>query len=607
MFQPWLQQNKLSEVDFSARLFPPATDRAFWEGVTSSVHIQKAETFLGYEWPLIRATQYMAFHQHGDRLAQETPHFARREALLALVLGEITEYKGRFLPDICDGIFAICEETFWGLSAHAHYICKPRPLLPAADDTFIDLFAAMTAEMLAVTCYILHDALQDFCPALLTRIEYEVDRRIIKPYLSRYDFSWMGNRGNRVNNWNPWILSNILTVFLTMQPRRSALEAGIRKMFAEINHYYAGMPEDGGCDEGPGYWAEAGGALFSFCDQLFIASNGNVDFFRDEKLHRIGYYIIKVHINDYYFVNFADCNTNFNNAVMDYPLYGFGLRTGDKSFQTFAAMLKRCQSRNDTIRDHGSIKTVLFSLIYADALDQTGDFTHNPMYVLPDLQCAYIREGDWFYAAKGGHNKESHNHNDIGNIIVYHKGQPVLIDAGCGLYTKDTFSDQRYTIWTMQSGWHNLPCINGVEQKEGEQYYANGFHVAGKTVTVSFQSAYPEEAGVAKAVRQISAQRNGITITDTFAFTKEHNTVQLHYLTTLVPEITPNGVLLGETYLLSASVPAAVQWKSFDADPKLTASWGTDGLYRIAFTANCAETLTVDVTLQHKQQKRPPQ
>ena len=38
---------------------------------------------------------------------------------------------------------------------------------------------------------------------------------------------------------------------------------------------------------------------------------------------------------------------------------------------------------------------------------------------------------------------------------------PVIIDAGVGTYTRQTFSSERYTIWTMQSNYHNLPMING--------------------------------------------------------------------------------------------------------------------------------------------------
>ena len=39
--------------------------------------------------------------------------------------------------------------------------------------------------------------------------------------------------------------------------------------------------------------------------------------------------------------------------------------------------------------------------------------------------------------------------------------------AGVGTYTRQTFSSERYTIWTMQSNYHNLPMINGVPQKYG--------------------------------------------------------------------------------------------------------------------------------------------
>ena len=38
-----------------------------------------------------------------------------------------------------------------------------------------------------------------------------------------------------------------------------------------------------------------------------------------------------------------------------------------------------------------------------------------------------------------------------------------------GTYTKQTFGKDRYTIWTMQSNYHNLPMINGVPQKFGQE------------------------------------------------------------------------------------------------------------------------------------------
>jgi hypothetical protein len=75
-----------------------------------------------------------------------------------------------------------------------------------------------------------------------------------------------------------------------------------------------------------------------------------------------------------------------------------------------------------------------------------------------------------FLAMKGGDNNESHNHNDVGSFIVYKNGKPVLIDAGVGEYTKQTFSPDRYKIWSMQSLYHNLPSFDGVGQVNGSQY-----------------------------------------------------------------------------------------------------------------------------------------
>lgn len=75
-------------------------------------------------------------------------------------------------------------------------------------------------------------------------------------------------------------------------------------------------------------------------------------------------------------------------------------------------------------------------------------------------------------AAKGGHNDESHNHNDIGHFVLYLDGLPVVVDAGVETYTKMTFGPQRYDIWTMQSAWHNLPTIGGLRQLPGATYGA---------------------------------------------------------------------------------------------------------------------------------------
>ncbi|MBQ1217839.1 MAG: heparinase II/III family protein [Clostridia bacterium] len=593
MFQTWLKQHDLRDITFLPRIFPSASDRAFWEKHTTEAQIRNAEALLGYEWPLIRASQYMEFHRSGNRLAQEDPHFARRRALITLFFGEVAENKGRFLPDLCDGLFLICEETYWGLSAHSAPT-RSGDTIPNAADPHLDLFSAQTAENVAMIYHILGDSIRKYCPRLMDRIEYEMDRRIIQPYLNHADYWWMGYGSKNVNNWNPWILSNLLIAWLTTDQRRSVVERGIQKMLKEINVYYRVMPEDGGCDEGPDYWTVAGAKLFLFCKTLYDASAGAIDFFGDEKLKRIGRYMTAANIRGRRAANFADCPSLFG-GNLDAGAYGFGKAIRDEGLCRLGATLRRLRG---SWQQCNTVYESVLSLIYTEEMEQVGDFVPEECYVLPNLQTAYVRAGNWYYAAKGGHNNESHNHNDVGSFMVYYDGAPVLVDPGCGVYTKDTFSGRRYTIWTMQSGWHNLPLFNQTEQMNGKQFCADRFEVAEKTTHVSFADAYPKEAGLSAAERRISICEDGVSWVDSFRFSRDGNSFEEHVITLLTPTPTEGGVLLGDKFFLRTDLPVRVERKEFEGDPKLCRPWGQDHLYRLSFSAHCGAEAEVRFSLE---------
>lgn len=602
MFEKWLLENDLSSIQLDQPLFPPASDRVFWSACLDPQEIKNAEEYLNYNWPMIRASQFMAFHRQGDRLAQEKPYFERRKVLLRLMLGELAEYKGRFLQDLCDGVFLVCEETFWGLSAHFRSI-HAGELLPSGEKQYIDLFAAETAELLVVFRHLFARELEDYCPDLLDRLDYELDRRIIKPYLAHTDFLWMGY-GRRVNNWNPWILSNVLTVFLLLVKDRAMLETGIAKMFTELDHYYLQIPDDGGCDEGPHYWDVAGGRLFAFCDRLYVLSGGRINFFTDEKLKRIMLYPVHAHISGCRFANFADGSSRImdNN---DYILYVNGLRTGLDRLCALADTLKKAQASGNPIwmRRVGSFCAELYGRIYAERIESDPAQIVDDFTVLPDTQVAYLRRGSWYCAAKGGFNGESHNHNDVGSFMAYHKGEPVLIDPGCGVYRKETFTPAlRYTIWTMQSAWHNLPLVNGQMQKPGKEFRADAFGGEDGTVQISFAGVYGEEAGLRELRRRIDLTAEGLTLADTFTLDREENTVCEHFMTTLKPEVRENAVTLGEDFLLFSTTPCTVEIDEMPIadDPKLYTDWAVDVLYRVRFCFPCGKTLATKFVLKER-------
>ena len=253
---------------------PPSTARPFWtalEPETRDAIAQMAAKVAGHGYEPLPATLFLDYARTGNRSRFEAVQSSRRHHLQALVLAECAAGDGRALDGIADGVWTICEETFWGLPAHLG--AQRRGVgLPDVTEPIIDLFAAETAALLAWTQFLVGGGLDQVNPLLRERIALEIDRRILAPFRDRDDFSWMGLRGDHpVNNWNPWILSNVLACALLLErdPRRRAVT--VHKALRSLDRFLDGYADDGGCDEGPSYWARAGGSLF---DCLELVSRG---------------------------------------------------------------------------------------------------------------------------------------------------------------------------------------------------------------------------------------------------------------------------------------------------------------------------------------------
>lgn len=593
MFFEWSDKQRFKEVDFSNPLFPKAKDREFWNSKYDQGTVDKAEELLGYEWPLVRATQHMAFVKTGDRRAQEVPYLARRNALASLFYGEILEYKGRFLPDIVDGVYVICEETAWTLSAHCAIEGQN---IPMGFPKHIELFSAETAALLSAIYYALYDELNEFCPEILIRIKQEVTKRILDTYLVRTDYWWFGYSERKPNNWNPWVLSSVLTSYLLLGVERPILDAAIKKLFTEIEHYYKVMPEDGGCDEGFVYWMHAGGKLLEFCDRVYVATNGVINVFNDEKLKNILRFIYRAYIGDNWFVNFADGSSKVTSAAVPALSYLCGIRTGDDNFLAFA----KARNNPDEILNALSAMRSINAIIYAKEIEKIDkQFKPDEICVLPDLQTCYMRDGKWFYAAKGGFNNESHNHNDVGSFMAFYDNSPLLVDAGCGVYTKKTFSSERYDIWTMQAQWHNLPVINGYDEPFGSEFKCSKFETEGKTTTIEFADAFVKEAGVKELTRSICFA-DGIDVTDKFCFEKDINSVSEHFITPLKVEIKEGKAIIDGRFCLYADKGCDIVLDNvdFEGDASLTKAWDTDKMNRICFNFSAEKKDEITISLR---------
>jgi len=579
---------------------PRAADRSHWEALPDDVRrhmIQAAEANLKMEWPTLPATLWLEFRRNGNRSNFEAVQSERRARLQELLLGECAEGAGRFLDDIANGIWATCEETFWGYPAHLD-LQKAGIGLPDASEPVVDLFASEAGALLAWSCYLLGERLDQVSPMIRPRVAMEVERRILKPCRERIDFWWMGLHpkfGYSVNNWNPWINSNWLATNLLLESDADQRAAAVCKVLRSLDVFLAGYHPDGGCDEGPNYWGRAGGSLCDCLELVLSASGGALDFFRLPVVREIGRYIYRAHIYNDWFVNYADTQ-----ARVQLPaalVFRYGLRIGDENMQALAAFTASehggAPARNESIGRH---LPALFGLSALQAAPRNQPLRREVW--LPGIQvmAGRCKEGSargLYLSALGGHNGKSHNHNDVGSFIVYADGQPAIIDVGVETYTAKTFGKQRYDIWTMQSGYHNLPTIGGVMQAAGRQFAATDISYradeCGAEFRLNIAGAYPPQAGVQSWERILRLDRvaNQIEIGDAYALSKASAEITLTLMTPSKPVRTGTGELALDavTVLYDGEVfMARVEEISLE-DALLRKTWG-ERLYRILLVAD---------------------
>lgn len=490
--------------------------------------VSYGENFLHYEYPRIFATDFMDFSRTGNRVRFENRFFARRLALNALVLAECVEDQGRFLDDIANGIFAICEESAWQLPPHNSYERDaPQLLLPDTSAPVLDLFACETGSILAVACYLLKSRLDSISPFIVKRVRNELKNRIITPYLTQH-FWWMGNGKEPMNNWTIWCTQNVLLSVFLLGETPEIKKQVFLKACQSADYFLDEYGTDGCCDEGAQYYRHAGLCLFNTLEILnAVADNAFFALYQDEKIRNIAGYILNVHIDDKYYVNFADCSPVAGRCTSREFL--FALRTRNSAMAQFAAQDFMAGGTDSLLLPaENNLYYRLqngFTAAQIRAHCDPGCRVPHPDLFYPSTGLFIARDDALYLAVKGGDNADSHNHNDTGSFTVYKNGRPFLIDVGVESYTKKTFSPQRYEIWTMQSAYHNLPTVNGVMQKDGEQYRATEVRYSlgdeRCEIEMNIAEAYPPEAGLLYYRRKAALQKGKeIVIRDSFAFTE---------------------------------------------------------------------------------------
>lgn len=587
--------------------FPAYHERAKWDALPATLRakiIEEGERSLRYQWQSVPATAYLDYVRTGNRDTMQRISGKNSSALLRLVVAELVEGKGRFLDQIINGVWAHCEMTTWSLSAHLS-AQRAGTGLPDVQDPIIDLGVGNTSALLAWTHYFFKAAFNKVNPLIAKRIEYEINRQVLQPYYTRNDFWWMAldKEGALVNNWNVWVNYNTLLTILLMENDPQKRVAGIYKSMRSVDQFINYYKDDGACEEGPAYWSHAGGMLFNYLNLLESATKGSINIFDHPLIKNIGTYICKAYVTGDWWLNYADASAKLHPDPQ--LIYAYGNAINDSTMQSFGRFLAREQGRED----HplwGAIDATLEYLFNHSVLLQGNAAAPSlPAFWLSQTQIMAAREktsapGGFYFSAIGGHNAESHNHNDVGTCILFYNEQPLLIDVGAEVYTRQTFGPERYSIWTMRSAYHNVPLINGTEQPFGRQYAAKNAEYKNDAQLIKFSldlaPAYPAAAKVKQWVRTYELRRGrSFSIKDKYVLEENKGNSELHFMTSASIQKVKEGLLRFTTEKGAVDLaysPTALQpeLESIEVkDTRLLQSWPKK-ITRIIFKINNQQT-----------------
>jgi hypothetical protein len=481
--------------------------------------------------------KFYLFEATGDRKIYEQAYFERRGCLLALALTTLIDETNLYLETLENLLWEICNEYTWCLPAHlpvAHqemglgavkgYRLPPRQV--------IDLFAAETGHALAETIVLLGERLNSW---LSWRVRQEITERIFMPFSQPERFWWE----SATMNWAAVCGGSIGMTALLLETDRERLAGILDRVWRSLDCFLEGYAGDGGCAEGISYWTYGFGYYTYFAELLRDYTGGKLDLLSGQKIRQIAEFPAHISLGHNSFINYSD---------------------GSSYHQLPAGLVSRLVHRLDATPP--PLKEV--AGFHADGCYRWATATRTLLWTDPDVlgkpvtaETVYFADLNWLldrrhlngqlvaFSAKGGHNDEPHNHNDLGHFILHVGGDNLLCDLGAGVYNRQYFGAERYSIIQNSAAGHSVPVLNGQLQAVGSQYQAKIIRQEQTDGKLNFgldlTAAYPVAAGLQKFARWFewqSAEPDGLArlqLLDEFDFRHDENEVTEYFISLCAP------------------------------------------------------------------------
>jgi hypothetical protein len=468
-----IPQERIEEI---AKMLPavptadgaPASDRTYWDAHAKSKYgktlLKAAETAMGEKYPDCPDEVYLECSRTGNRTNYQKLYTKRLSILTSLLVGECLENKGRFIPKIVEGVNLICDERSWVMPAHDLKLTNFNKTR-----LYVDLGSSARALALAYVSNWLKGSLPE---ETRQRIYAECKKRVFDPYeetnnnpgpKKRVPGHWWYDGKN---NWNSVCHCGVVRAALAIEEDVKLRAKFIAAAERAVDYALMGYTDDGYCSEGIGYWNYGYGHHLELALSVRNATGGKIDLCSNPKTKKIMEYGFFNQPEPGIGLNFADGGGNpapMTQALGTLIWPDIYDSTTDKLGVLLGGY------KMISLRAFGQVKTGGRKGGF-DALPPVTWFDNAQVLVLRGVDKETKKR--FVLAAKGGHNAELHNHNDVGAYNIYLDGTIMAGDPHGEVYTRRTFSPERYVSKVLNSYGHPVPVIAGKLQSPGRQFEA---------------------------------------------------------------------------------------------------------------------------------------
>ena len=259
------------------------------------------------------------------------------------------------------------------------------------------------------------------------------------------------------NNWNAVCIANVVQTLLASDLPPDLRREAVAYALVHTVNFLKGFNPDGYCSEGISYWSYGFGHYLRLASLLYSASGGKVNMLNDGFVRKAAEFPEKFMLSyNNFFPAFSDCY--FNAGVGDAILY---LRD---------YLLQKPAADQSKIASNMLYQLAVWGLAPQSSAasgrrvpERISVFPETGVYLFRHPSAEGIR-----LACKGGSNDELHNHSDVGSYSIAFPGQVTILgDLGGSVYTRDSFSANRYKNPLLNSWGHPVPLPGKMLQSNG--------------------------------------------------------------------------------------------------------------------------------------------